>query len=121
MVGIDIEEVERFSISDEELLERIAHKEEIEYILKSKCISLQNQRFASLWALKEAVMKALGLGKASGVSYKDIKLCHEESGKPYVELFGVAKREFDINHYGKKVEVSLSHTKSYATAIALIV
>ena len=119
MIGIDIVDVARFSL-DEEFLNRVAHESEIEHIYKGKCVDLQLQKLAALWAVKEAVMKALGLGKSSGVSFKDIKLCHEPNGKPYVELFGVAKQEFDVSHYGKKIEISLSHTKEYATAIAII-
>lgn len=119
MIGIDLVEVERFEL-DDNFMSRIAYEEEIAYIKKSKSVELQRQRLASLWAVKEAVMKALGLGEKSGVSFKDIKLCHEESGKPYVELFGIAKQEFNISHYDKRVEVSLSHTKNYATAIAAI-
>ena len=120
MIGIDIAEVKRFDLNDEAFLKRIAFDEEIECIRKSKCADMQLVRLASLWAVKEAVMKALGLGKNSGVSFKDIKLCHEESGKPYVELFGVAKQEFDISHYGKNIEVSISHTKENAVAVAYI-
>lgn len=119
MIGIDLEEVERLDLS-EEFMAKVADKEEIQYILKSKCVDLQCQRLASLWAVKEAVMKALGLGGASKVSFHDIKLCHEENGKPYVELSGVAKREFDVSYYGRKIEISLSHTRHYATAIAII-
>lgn len=106
---------------EEKFIDKIADEEEKQYILRTSTTALQLQRLASLWAVKEAVMKALNLGKASGVSFKDIKLCHEETGKPYVELFGVAKREMDISFYGKKIEVSLSHEKSHAVAVAIVV
>lgn len=120
MIGIDIVEVARLSL-EEKFIDKVADEEEKAYILKSPCKDLQLERLASLWAVKEAVMKALGLGKSSGVSFKDIKLCHENSGKPYVELMGTAKREMDISFYGKKIEVSISHEKNYAVAVAIIV
>ena len=117
MIGIDLVEVDRFTL-DEKFISRIADEEEIGYINSAPALSLQ--RLAALWAVKEAVIKALNLG-GTGVSFRDIKLCHEETGKPYVELFGKAKQEMDAFHYGKRVEVSLSHTKNYSTAIAIIV
>lgn len=120
MLGIDLVEVARLSL-EEKFIDKIADEQEKAYILKSANDELKKQRLAALWAVKEAVMKALGLGKSSGVRFKDIKLCHEKSGKPYVELMGVAKREFDCCFYGKKIEVSISHEKKHAVAVAIIV
>lgn len=119
MVGIDIIEVERIDKS-EGFLNKIARISEIEYINKSKCESLRFQRVASLFCVKEAVMKALETGASKGVSFKDIELAHEESGKPYVNLYGKALEIYDQNFKGKKLEVSLSHTEKYATAIAVL-
>ena len=119
MVGIDVIEIDRVDTSDK-FLEKIAYADEIEYIKKSSCQELQKQRIASLWCVKEAVMKALGLGKDSGVVFKDIKLCHEKSGKPYVELYGKAKEAFAKVGENSKIEVSTSHSKTIATAIAII-
>lgn len=120
MVGIDLVEVSRVDTSDK-FLSRIAHPAEAEYICKSKCSNLRQQKVAALFCVKEAVMKALGLGEKSKVTFLDIELCHEESGKPYVKLYGVALEKFNTAFKGKKIEVSLSHTKEYATAIAIIV
>ncbi len=120
MVGIDILEVERIDESDA-FLKKIANEKEIEYVKKSSCESLVHQRIAALFCVKEAVMKALGLGADSKVRFKDIELCHQPSGKPYVVLNGVAKKKMESEFAGKKIEVSLSHTKAYATAIAVII
>lgn len=119
MVGIDILDIDRLDTS-EKFKEKIAFEEEIAYIEKSQCQSLQKQRLGALFCVKEAVMKALEMGKDSGVSFKDIKLCHAENGKPYVELFGRAKEKFEKQWSGKHIEISLSHTPCYATAIAVI-
>ena len=119
MIGIDIAKVTRFSL-EEKFLKKIAFDDEIDYIFSVKNERVQRQRVASLWAVKEAVMKALGLGKDSGVAFKDIRLLHYKSGKPMVELFGKAKQEFDISFYGKTIDVSISHEDDVATAIAII-
>ena len=120
MIGIDILDLERLDTS-ENFIKKIAFEEEVDYIKKSPCLSLQKQRLGALFCVKEAVMKALEMGENSGVGFKDIKLCHEENGKPFVELFGKAKEKFEKEFSLKKIEVSLSHTPNYATAICIII
>ncbi len=85
MIGIDIVEIDRIDESDA-FLDKIAHTSEKEYI--NSFISLKKQRIASLFCVKEAVMKALDMGKGSGIVFKDIELYHSETGKPYVRLYG---------------------------------
>lgn len=119
MVGIDIIDIERVDTS-EKFLEKIALENEIQYVKKSFCESLRHQRTGALFCVKEAVMKALEMGKDSGVVFKDIELSHEENGKPIVILHGKAKERFDSFFKGKRIEVSLSHTPLMATAIAII-
>ena len=105
MVGIDIIDIARIDTS-EQFLDKI---------------SLRHQRTGALFCVKEAVMKALEMGKNSGVVFKDIELQHEESGKPIVVLHGKALEKYNNFFSGKKIEVSLSHTPEYATAIAMII
>ncbi len=120
MVGIDILEVARIDHSDA-FINKIAHENEVEYIKSSPCQSLQAQRLTALFCVKEAVMKALEMGKNSGVVFKDIELCHQENGKPYVKLHGKALEKYNLFFADKKIEVSLSHTENYATAIAILI
>lgn len=120
MIGIDFVEIDRVKL-DQRFWNKIAYAEEIEYIKNNQNKEVQLQKVASLWAVKEAVMKALELGQDSGVVFKDIKLCHEKSGKPYVELYGVAKEQFGKLFKNKKIEISLSHSKTCAVAIAIVV
>ena len=120
MVGIDILEVARIDNS-EAFINKIAREGEIEYIKRSPCQSLQAQRLTALFCVKEAVMKALEMGKNSGVVFKDIELCHEDSGKPFVKLYGRALEKYTTHFAGKKIEISLSHTETFATAIAMLI
>lgn len=119
MVGIDIIEVKRIDFSDE-FMNKIAYESEIEYIKKSPCESLCRQRLASLFCVKEAVMKALEMGKGSGVVFKDIEMKHYNTGKPYVTLYGKAIEKYNECFKGMSIEISLSHTEEYATAIAVL-
>ena len=120
MIGIDIIEVDRVDTS-EKFVSRIALAGEIQYINKSGCESLRHQKIAALFCVKEAVMKALEMGANSGVVFHDIELCHEDSGKPFVKLHGKALEKFEACFANKHIEISLSHTPNYATAIAIII
>ena len=113
-VGIDFQETKRIK-NEDKLLEKIALPGEIEYI--QKFTRSQKEKVASLWAVKEAVFKALDT-KAGQISFKEIELCHKDSGAPYLKLFGKAKKRFDS--LGKEIEVSLSHQKSGVVAIVII-
>lgn len=119
MIGIDIIDIERVDKS-EEFIDKIATEEEKKYIMKSFCDSLRNQRVGALFCLKEAVMKALEMGKGSGVVFKDIELSHEDNGKPFVILHGKALEKYNQFFKDKKIEVSISHTPIMAIAIAIL-
>ncbi len=116
--GIDIIEVERISL-DEKFLKKIANECEIAYIETYKDPQAKKETIAGLWAVKEATFKALGLGKNSGVAFKNIELFHEESGRPFVKLNGVALEAFE-NLNLSEFEVSISHSKSNAIAIVVM-
>ena len=120
MIGIDIVEIERID-ERENFVNKIANEEEIEYVNKVPNAALRKQKIASLFAVKEAVMKALSLGQGSGVVFKNITLKHQDNGAPYVELNGVAKERFEKDYASKNLEVSLSHTNLCVVAVCVIV
>lgn len=117
--GIDIVQTERIFL-DDKFLQRIANEGEIAYAKGYKDEKLQRQSFAGLWATKEAVFKLLGLGKDSSVTFKNVVLFHEESGRPFVELNGIALKTFkELNL--TQIEVSISHEKGYVVAVAVAI
>ncbi len=118
MIGIDLLEVDRIDESDA-FLEKIAREEEIKYVKSSQ--TMRRQRTTALFCVKEAVMKALEMGKDSGVVFKDIELYHLSNGKPEIKLHGKALEKFDKFFKYKKIDVSISHTNSMAIAIAMII
>lgn len=113
MIGFDLQEVGRIK-NPQALLDKIALESEVEYIQKFKCDFALH--VASLWALKEAVFKALGV-KSDVFSFKEIELCHNDCGAPFVVLHGKAKQCLP---QGKKVEVSISHQPSVVGAVAIL-
>ncbi|GAI48585.1 unnamed protein product, partial [marine sediment metagenome] len=66
------------------------------------------------FAGKEAVIKALGT-QAKGVSWKEIEILSDPSGRPLVHLYGKAQKQasgLGLNN----LAISLSHSKEYAIA-----
>jgi len=109
--GIDIIEIERVQKAidrwGEDFLKHIFNKEEIEYAKKRK---FPTQHYAARFAAKEAVYKAFGDNKTLG--WKDMTILNDENGKPYCQF-----KDSKIND---KLCISISHTKNYAVANAII-
>ena len=74
-------------------------------------------RLAGDFAVKEAVAKALGTG-FRGFMPGDIEVLRDGLGRPYVNLYGGAKRRADELGVGS-VHVSITNTKEYAAAFAV--
>jgi holo-[acyl-carrier protein] synthase len=72
---------------------------------------------AASFASKEAVMKVLGTGNR-GVAWREIETLNHPSGKPYIRLNGRAKKVAEKLGL-KEIDVSMSHSKEYATATAI--
>ena len=66
------------------------------------------ERYAARFACKEAVLKALGTGWRDGISWTDVAVVHEPSGRPVVELSGRC-RELALARGWLRWFVSLSH------------
>ena len=73
------------------------------------------ERLAARFACKEAVFKALGTGWKSGISWRDVGVVHEPSGRPSLVLTGRCA-ELAAGLGIARWHVSLSHTDSMAIA-----
>lgn len=113
MVGIDIENIERFKNLSNHLIERVYTKNEIEY-----CTNHQNTHIhlAGFWCAKEAVVKALG---DLNLAVSEIEILHQPNGKPYVNVTTKLQQYFD-NCNIKNIHISISHTDTISTAIAMV-
>ncbi len=75
------------------------------------------ERLAGRFAAKEAVMKALGLGRR-GIGWQEIEITVDPLGKPGVRLTGRAAAVAD--RLGVRVwRLAISHTRLFAIAQAL--
>lgn len=109
--GIDIIEIERIKQAVErwgdQFLRHVFLDNEIEYAQKHKS---PIQHYAVRFAAKEAVFKAVGTDPH--LSWKDIRIVHDEHGRPQAIV-----KDGRFKH---KIYLSLSHSKQYAVASAII-
>lgn len=117
LCGVDIIEVARIQESIESLgesfLNKVYTKNEIAYCESKK--TQKYQSYAARFAAKEAVFKALSkeLNGRYDITWKNIEVLNEESGRPKINLIEVNKKITSI-------DVSLSHIKETAVASAII-
>ena len=120
-VGTDIIQVNRLkkSINKKLFLLRIFSKEEI---IKCKRNKINSNCFAKRFAAKEAFSKALGTGISKGISFNEIIVLNEKSGKPYIKLINKTKKIVEKKLKKKKYKISLSiaDEKDYAVAFVTI-
>ena len=111
-VGTDIVETERIQTlceRDGSFTDRVFTQTELDYSLEkpSKYLHL-----AARFAAKEAVAKALG----GPFSWKEVEVVNDPNGKPMVNLYGRALAAAG----NARVHLSVSHTKHYASAVAVV-
>ena len=71
--------------------------------------------YAGRFSAKEAISKALGTG-VRDFNLTDIEILNDKLGKPYVVFKNILKdRMADV-----RMEISISHSKEYATAVAVM-
>ncbi len=117
-IGADIVEVSRLEQSlqkSDTFLKRFFTEKEQELILaRTKAYQTAAMNFAG----KEAVSKAFRTGITSEVHLEEIEILREETGAPYVTLYG--KTLEYVKSLGVNViHISLSDTKEYAIAYAI--
>jgi holo-[acyl-carrier protein] synthase len=78
------------------------------------------QKLASRFAIKEAVLKALGVGWGDGVAFTDVAVSSMPSGAPTVALHReLAKLQIDRNIAAWMVTASHTSSVAFASAIAV--
>ena len=115
--GTDIIEVGRIkkAMVKENFLNRLLLPSEIDYVKKFKNTEAH---VAGFFSAKEAVMKALIDCKE--IAFKDIEIFHDEHGAPFVKLYGKAKSVYETLN-ATDIQISISQTENYATAVCVIV
>jgi len=119
-VGIDLIETARIQASMERFGERFLNRvflpDEIAYSGKMRHPA---RHFAARFAAKEAASKAFGTGIGRQLGWRDMEVCRNKSGEPYLVLHGkgaaLAKsRGITSTH------VSLTHHMTAAAAVVIL-
>ncbi|MES2850554.1 MAG: holo-ACP synthase [Bacteroidota bacterium] len=115
-IGIDLVDIKRFesSLRRNDFIKRCFSQSEIHYYNKTKKAAFLAGRFAA----KEALVKALGTGLIEGISFSDIEIVKLPSGAPQIKLKDSVANLAD-NLGIKRWLISISHTKTMATAIVI--
>lgn len=118
-IGVDIVENQRianlFNRYGEKFLKKIFNESEIIYI-ENKNYSIDT--ISGLFAVKEAVSKALGTGIGKKLSWKDIVIGHNSYNRPNIYVSHKVLR--DLNLLDCKFKVSISHEKKYSIAFVVL-
>ena len=118
--GIDLVEIARIRSSvdrfGERFLKRIYTEAEQNYCLRKKNSA---ESLAARFAAKEAGAKALGTGITHGVTWLEIEVVRETSGRPTIAFHGRA-REIADRLGMQSAALSLTHTGNLAVASVVL-
>jgi len=119
-IGIDTVDIARFrrflDEGNQAIIARLFNREE-----RDRCSVRKDAAscYAARFAAKEAFLKALGSGLRDGISWHDMEIVNNESGKPELLLAGRARELFEKQGLGA-VFLSLSHDGGQAVAMVVL-
>lgn len=118
-LGIDVVEIERVAkiLGRTPSFKKIFSQAEQEYC-DGKAVPAAH--YATRFAAKEAVVKALGTGFSKGVNVRDIEVRRTSKGRPYAVLSGRAKEiAAELGVTDLPISLSYTHTEAVACAMAI--
>lgn len=119
-IGIDTVDITRFrrflDEGNQAIITRLFSQEE-----RDRCSARKDAAscYAARFAAKEAFLKALGSGMRDGISWHDMEIVNNVSGKPELRLAGRARLLFEKQGLGV-VFLSLSHDGGQAVAMVVL-
>ena len=118
-IGNDIIEIERVekAISKEGFIAKVYTQREIENIVKR---GNRTETYAGIFSAKEAISKAIGTGVRE-FALTDLEILNDDLGKPYVIVSDKLNKIIQRKKENYQIEISISHSKKYATAMAIII
>ena len=117
-IGNDIIEIERVekAISKEGFIAKVYTQREIENIVKR---GNRTETYAGIFSAKEAISKAIGTGVRE-FALTDLEILNDDLGKPYVIVSDKLNKIIQRKKESYQIEIAISHSKKYATAMAII-
>ncbi|ATV73380.1 holo-[acyl-carrier-protein] synthase [Fusobacterium pseudoperiodonticum] len=118
-IGNDIIEIERVekAISKEGFIAKVYTQREIENIVKR---GNRTETYAGIFSAKEAISKAIGTGVRE-FALTDLEILNDDLGKPYVIVSDKLNKIIQRKKESYQIEIAISHSKKYATAMAIII
>jgi holo-[acyl-carrier protein] synthase len=111
--GIDIVDLRRFRLMNDERLKKIANRICTDFEIKDfESSNLRHQYLAKIWAGKESIAKAFGTGIQGDMTWKQIQIQSNELGRPSVW--------FKERLAGPVCHLSFSHERDYLIASAIL-
>lgn len=123
-IGTDICDIRRIRAIFDRHPERFAEKA-FTPAERKKCMARPDPVpcLAKRFAAKEAVAKALASEDSGALSWHDVEVINQASGRPDVRLYGGAKERLDAllpNGHRAAVRLSLSDERDFAVAFAVV-
>ena len=117
-IGNDIIEIERIekAISKEGFKNKVYTQRELKNIKKR---GDRVETYAGIFSAKEAISKAIGTGVRE-FSLTDLEILNDDLGKPYVVVSERLDKIIKSKKEDYQIEISISHSKKYAIAMAII-
>lgn len=119
-IGIDLCDVARMrdqlAAPKDEFVDQVFLPEEIAYC---QAKHFPAEHYAARFAVKEAVVKALGDAAGRGSFWRDIEIRNEQDGRPVVRLHGRALEMADRLQV-RRVFVSMTHIRDLAAATVVL-
>jgi holo-[acyl-carrier protein] synthase len=118
-IGMDLAQIGRLekvhARHGERLLERLFTPGERAYCDRR---ASRMASYAGRFAVKEAVMKALGTGWSSGVTWKDIEVTRKSGAAPELVLHGATARIAKARGIAR-IHITITHDGGVAAAVAV--
>jgi holo-[acyl-carrier protein] synthase len=118
-IGTDLTDVERVA---EKMEKKTGFKELVfspDEIIYCEAKANKYEHYAARFAAKESFFKAIGTGWRNGTAFNEIEIYNDALGKPVIRFLGNTENTIAALKLGK-IFVSMSHSKTMASAIVII-
>ncbi len=119
-IGVDLVKISRIQAITERwgpvFLNRIFTPAEQRYCLRHR---FPHRHLAARFAMKEAVLKALGIGIRFGVKWSEIETVNHPNGGPQVIMYGKVRKLADERDV-LTVYATITHDDDYAIAQVIL-
>ncbi|UCF31809.1 MAG: holo-ACP synthase [bacterium] len=122
IIGLGVDHVENQRMKEilikwsERVEDRVFTENELEY---SRKMGETHLHLGARFAAKEAFFKALGKGLSEGMSWTDVNVKNDKTGKPNIDLRGKAKEHAESMGV-KNIHLSLTHTDDFSIAVVIL-